>query len=440
VPFLQTSDKPALLDEQLQLRNTQVAWAAIGVLSLPLAAHVLFLPNVVSGLMVALLKRQENAIDRALADPPRDDFATSTRARSRRYIAGHLGGDELGDATDEVAVVTLRSAAYLEAMVRADERAQGARTHGRLDLEHERLLEAARMVDGFKAASWVRANALERLSFAFAASSQREQFGQPQSTPVTAGLPPIVDARSLMSASTLDAVRRTGLVLKDLDLRVSVPRMPSGRSKAVLDVLQATSRLARTTRGAITIAERLAPLRPQQDFDDATAVERAADVERALAHQREDFEEYDELYEVDAFAARTGDAAAATQLADDELNRGRFESARRWFEIASASGSAQAQTELGAMLLAQGDVLSAEKVLRVVADTGDLDALVDLAALLARTQRISEARSLYERAIDRRSAEAALGLALLLGQQGDYEAAERLLQRATKLRAQTDIQ
>lgn len=146
MPQLRDEDKPTLLDEQMSLRKAQVGWAAVLAGTAPFTSHVMHLPSALCGVMIALLKRQEIAVDRALTDPARNDFETSTRSRPRRYFTGHLGRSPLAVAVDEAAEAILRTASHFEAMVRADERALGARARGAGTTEAQRRGEAERFV------------------------------------------------------------------------------------------------------------------------------------------------------------------------------------------------------------------------------------------------------------------------------------------------------
>jgi hypothetical protein len=169
VPLLAEGDRNALLDEQAAIKKAQAKWAGVAALTLPFATHLLLVPQAISGAMIATLQAQQAGVDRALADPPRADFGTKTHARSRRYRVGMLGEDPLDRAADAAAVAILRYAAHLEAVVRADERSQGAEQRGRYDLRDARLLEAERLIGKMQEAGRGAGRSLRTLSLRWAA-------------------------------------------------------------------------------------------------------------------------------------------------------------------------------------------------------------------------------------------------------------------------------
>lgn len=90
---LPEEDKPSLLDEQKSLKDAQATWggtlgvlsALVGVALSPAAAAA---PIAIGSVLVAVLKRKQNAVDGILADPPRFDYETATRAHRQRYVLG----------------------------------------------------------------------------------------------------------------------------------------------------------------------------------------------------------------------------------------------------------------------------------------------------------------------------------------------------------------
>lgn len=216
---LPEGDKPRLLDEQKSLKDAQAVWGGtLGVLSaigLALSPAVAALPFAVGSISVAVLKRKQNAVERVLADPPRFDYETGTRAHRRRYRSGVLGDDQLAIATDQAAIATLRATAYLEASVRADERSQGARIDGRVDLADHHFQEARHLFELAMKWSGEMAVALDTLALswaAFAVNSSIDELPLPDDI-AEGNLPP--EART-----TFD---RTGLVTDDLELTITQP-------------------------------------------------------------------------------------------------------------------------------------------------------------------------------------------------------------------------
>jgi hypothetical protein len=168
VPFLPDADKPPLLDERAGIKKTRGWWAGLAAATAPVSLHTFGIPSAVCGVMIAVLEIQLAGVERALDDPASDDVYTTTRARPRRYRPGALGDDPIARATDAAAVAVLRYAGHLEAVVRADERAQGARLRGLRKVETERLLEAERLLEQTRSAVLDAAQALDTLSIRWA--------------------------------------------------------------------------------------------------------------------------------------------------------------------------------------------------------------------------------------------------------------------------------
>lgn len=161
---------------------------------------------------LTVLRRKQNAVERILADPPRFDYETSTRARRRRYIPGALGDDRLADATDQAALATLRAAAYLEASVRADKRSQGARIAGRANLVNWHLEEAHQLLEAGRKWSGQMAVALNVLAVTWAAFAVDSDL---DGTPLPVEIP-----EGGLPLQGLESLARTGLVVNDLDLSI----------------------------------------------------------------------------------------------------------------------------------------------------------------------------------------------------------------------------
>jgi hypothetical protein len=58
MPFLDDNDKPPLLDERQSVRNAEAGWGCVLLVTYPIAAHIFYIPSVVRGVMIAVLKRQ----------------------------------------------------------------------------------------------------------------------------------------------------------------------------------------------------------------------------------------------------------------------------------------------------------------------------------------------------------------------------------------------
>jgi hypothetical protein len=154
-PRLTEPEKEAAEDQLSACKDAEatfaVAAAAAGTAAF--AAGVAAPYAVVAMLLVALMRRHTRKVERAVEDPPRRDFATSTRAQRPRIDPRKaLGASPL----EEVAVPALESlrevTAYMSALVRAIERAQTAEQIGAEELQL-RLAEASENAERFSAAA-----------------------------------------------------------------------------------------------------------------------------------------------------------------------------------------------------------------------------------------------------------------------------------------------
>lgn len=178
MPSTKDDEKTPLLDERKRAQAAKGLWAAIGGVTMIYHGTVSHLtgippdltvsPAALGVVMLAVVQRQEDAVNRILDDPPRNDYLTPTKAKSRRYLAGQLGVGDLALATDNAAIAILHYTAYLEATVRADERGQGARRSGDDVVAEEREYEAGVFIERARAANVAKAEALNDLSLAWA--------------------------------------------------------------------------------------------------------------------------------------------------------------------------------------------------------------------------------------------------------------------------------
>lgn len=332
---LREEDKPALLDEQLSLKNAQASWGGtVGVLSIGLAFNplVVALPLAVGAVSIAVLRRKQNAVERMLADPPRFDYEISTRARRRRYVAGALGDDRLAVATDQAALATLRATAYLEASVRADERSQGAQIAGRTDLvgwhleEAHHLFEIGRKWAGEMA---VALNVLAVTWAAFAVDSELDTAPLPTNIP-EGNLPP----------PALEGLARTGLVFSDLDLLVGKPEevrvvLAPGHSTVgdiALDSATTTRALARSAE-KVAVGRRALPRRAFEELAPSLPGE------HRLALQAKERGDLNEAQRLLLPAAERGSVDAMFDLGAIAHATGDRPRAREWLDRAAAVGT-----------------------------------------------------------------------------------------------------
>ncbi|HEU4738635.1 MAG TPA: hypothetical protein VFS54_06080 [Solirubrobacterales bacterium] len=285
-------------------------------------------PLTAFAVIIATLKRQENAIDRALDDPPRRDFTVRTRARSRRYLPGRLGTSDTAVATDLAAIATLRVAAYLEAMVRADERSQGAHLAGDKIAAEERTREAMDLLERARAAEALKAERLRWLGGAWAELGASPEFATQQAEPNPEAL--AKDGR-LRPAFVAREARRTGLVVGDLDLRIEPETAPgektsdilftaARRTRSLADASNAVFEDARSEEARRLVATAL-PAPPPPEYEQGLRARSAGLVDQAMR-----------LFEQ---AADRGSPDAMFELAERSLEQERLVEARDWFRRAS---------------------------------------------------------------------------------------------------------
>jgi uncharacterized protein YegP (UPF0339 family) len=142
VPFLDPASKQALQDEQLTWKQGEVLWGAFAVVSTSVGAPILI--PVLATLIAVHAKLKDLALEKALSDPPRDDYLSQTIPRRRRFHAEALGESPLERRTSAFCVAVLDANAYLEAMVRADERSLGALEAGATELQRSHAQTSAR--------------------------------------------------------------------------------------------------------------------------------------------------------------------------------------------------------------------------------------------------------------------------------------------------------
>lgn len=302
-------EKPRLRDERYQVQVAQAGW--IPVIAITSAAagvidpHLIAVPPALASVFVYSLKRQESAIENILDDPPRDDFATRTQAHSRRYITGRLGDSELASVTDTTVAATLKVTAYLEAAVRADERAQGAERAGSPHFAQARAREALIFRERARAADADRAVWLDALSIAWA-----RWAADPE---VQAAGDLYLDEEAFYR-SIAEAVRATGLVVSDLP-RPEIAASADSVTATVIVAAQKSRELARS--GEAFFADARTSLAEQ-------FVIRSLEVPvRSFPH--EGGRSTDELFELGSSAALRGNTAEAVDLLGEAMRITRSE-------------------------------------------------------------------------------------------------------------------
>ena len=138
---------PASIELKNAAKDDADHWAEVvdyGAFALAaMAAHPLGWPPAVgvAGLML-VGKKKVRAANRIANDPPSGDFRIPTRARKPRIHTESLRSAPNGPLVAELLPELLTAAALEEAMITADERAQGAREAGESRIQVDRLLEA----------------------------------------------------------------------------------------------------------------------------------------------------------------------------------------------------------------------------------------------------------------------------------------------------------
>jgi hypothetical protein len=331
---LREEDEPALLDEQQALKVAQSSWLGVmGVLSglsTTVDPQLLALPIGVGSVAIAVLKRKQYAVERVLADPPRHDYTTETRARRRRYVPGAFGEDRLGLAIDQAAIATLRATAYMDAAVRADERSQGARGDGADERAEWQLSQAHWLMDNAKARSAEMASALDVLSMAWTAHAADSRLGEVL-------VPDVAPGRELPSRAH-DTLRRVGLVVDDLDLSAdpsaAAEHYAAGiRPRTFLDSAIESAQSTRALAGRAeqvagrpgglgSLAERRGlPVSIAEDYRRGLSAREAGDLAEAQQYMLR--------------AAEGGSADAMFELGAIAGSRGDQQEARRWLDMAA---------------------------------------------------------------------------------------------------------
>lgn len=203
MPYTADDAKPPILDEIAEIRRAQASWIAAGAVGADTGLHFVAVP--LAAIATLALERQRISLERLLNDPPRYDFDAQTRIGRPRFYPERLGDHRLSRSTAFTAHMALELSAAIDAAVRADERAQGAALHDRVDVVERQL--SLRVEVEREAA--VRA---ERLAAALRVSARdwRRHLSITEPSSAVTVLPQ-GDLRALPE------VRRSGLATSDLD-------------------------------------------------------------------------------------------------------------------------------------------------------------------------------------------------------------------------------
>jgi hypothetical protein len=221
MPFTPDTAKPALLAEVATIEKHQALWTLIGALVGATAGLVVapIAVGVAGPAAVCLYVLQLNKIDtnRILNDPPRVDYAVPVRARRRRFVPGHMQSP-IESATAQFVERVLDRLAYLEAAVRADERAQHALSIGDDAHFQQRLLEGQRAADRAASAAERLSRAADELAstWSYSAALDAALGDAAMRADVTRGMRGEVDAVRVFPSEALTYVARTRLVTAGL--------------------------------------------------------------------------------------------------------------------------------------------------------------------------------------------------------------------------------
>lgn len=220
MPFTPDTAKPALLDEVATIEKHQalltLIGASVGAAGLVVAPIAV---GVAGPAAVCLYVLQLNKIDtnRILNDPPRVDYDVPVRARRRRFDPGHMQSP-IESATAQFVERVLDRLAYLEATVRADERAQHALSIGDDAHFQQRLLEGQRAADRAASAAERLSRAADEFASTWSSSPAFDAAlgGAALRAAVTRGMRGEVDAVRVFPSEALTYVARTRLVTAGL--------------------------------------------------------------------------------------------------------------------------------------------------------------------------------------------------------------------------------
>jgi TPR repeat protein len=474
VPSLSDEEKPALLDEQQRLKNLRVTWTAWLAAFGYIAAEVTTAPTLIGPLVGVsivsrvVIERQLNANERALADPPRDDFQTRTKAHRRRYRAGFLGDSSLSRAADGSAIAALQVVSYREAAVRADERAQGAALAGRDDLEQSHMVEAMRLMERSRSCERLLAATLDVLGMAWADAIASEPQLRDREVPPSGGtvnVPP----------QAWEALQSTGLVTTDLEvdkiamppnLMVEVGAVPKSLLGLAVATAQSTHALA---LAAARVATRSEDLHVQLAVLAGSRRMMSEQYERAL--QAWDAGDQDNAVALMRSAAEAGSPDAMFELGALAEDQGDNQAAQRWLRMATEHNVPQVPQEhdlayeldpvlssveqlwalpqlkpeaqrervapdddvrRGVALRERGDLAGAEQAFRRADERGSPEGALSLGVLLRERGDLAGAEQAFRRADERDSPQGAANLGAMLLDRGDLSGAQEALRRAFK--------
>ncbi len=449
MPSLSDEEKPALLDEQQRLKNLRISWTAwLAVLGY-IAAEVTTAPTLIgplAGVSIVsrvVIERQLNANERALADPPRTDFQTRTKAHRRRYRPGFLGDSPLAHAADAAAVAALHVVSYREAAVRADERAQGAALAGHDDLEQSSTGEAMRLMERSRDCERVLAASLDVLGMAWADVIASDTQLRDREVSFSDGGTVVVPPQAW------EALQGTGLVTTGLEVdKIAMPPklMSEIGSKSLLGLAVATAKDARMLAlAAARVATRSEDRHVQLAVLAGSRRVMSEQYERAL----QAWEEGDPGNAVALMrsAAKAGSPDAMFQLGMLAQDRGDYQAAQRWLRMATEHNVPLAPQEddlmfeldpvrspveqLRAQRQLRPEIQSLEPEVRSLERVRTDDDVRRGVALRERGD-LAGAEQAFRRADERGSPGGAANLAAMLLDQGDLAGAQEALRRALK--------
>lgn len=443
MPSLSDQEKPALLDEQQRLKNLRVSWNAWLAVFGYIAAEISTAPALIgplAGVSIVsrvIIERQLNANERALDDPPRSDFQTPTKAHRRRYRTGFLGDSPLASATDAAAIAALRVVSYREAVVRADERAQGAALADHDDLEQERLIEATQLTERSRECERILAATLDVLGMAWADAIVSE----PQLR--EAEVPSFDNHRVNVPSEAWEALKGTGLVTADLEVadKIDMPLTLLGddwiRPRSLVDLAVVTAQNVRTLAlASARVATQSEDLHVQLAVLAGSRRVMSEEYERALSAW--DAGDRDKALALMQSAAEAGSPDAMFELGVLARDQGDYHDVQRWLRMATEHNVPQMPQE-DEFTHALGPVIPSVEQLQSVRQLRPEAQLterikpeddVHRGTTLRERGDLAGAEQAFRRADERGSPVGAANLAALLLEQGDLSGAQEALQRA----------
>lgn len=181
----------------------------------------------VGALLFAMAKACSAEAKGVADDPPRDDFESATYPYFRKIDFSVFGEGPIVTPAVHVGLAAGQSSAYLRAMVRALERAEGAARRDRPQLRDLRASEARRFAEEASAALRELAGGTRTLQHAFETFARSDEGVQPEGPPKRSTIWARLD--ETLPDSSLALAFRAGIRIEELrrSIRGAVPDNPA---------------------------------------------------------------------------------------------------------------------------------------------------------------------------------------------------------------------